>query len=140
MSKPKSRARLAALSFTEKVEILEKLRDRSRSLALVHLILVPGLNDPWSPAQRETLQCEAQKYLSVHLKGGAPNASRAALHAILRGWLETGSRREISFEFFSQGDRRRRNISCVEDLASLIGQDRVPSDFLRGLGAIAHDV
>lgn len=33
MSKPKMRARLAALSFSEKVKILEKLRDRSLAIA-----------------------------------------------------------------------------------------------------------
>ncbi|HEX9112098.1 MAG TPA: hypothetical protein VF845_11510 [Terriglobales bacterium] len=33
MSKKKMRARLASLSFTEKVKILEKLRDRSLALA-----------------------------------------------------------------------------------------------------------
>lgn len=33
MSKPKMRARLASLSFTEKIKILEKLRDRSLAIA-----------------------------------------------------------------------------------------------------------
>jgi len=33
MSKPNLRARLAALSFTEKVRILEKLRDRDKAIA-----------------------------------------------------------------------------------------------------------
>ena len=33
MSKPKLRARLASLSFTEKIKILEKLRDRSEKIA-----------------------------------------------------------------------------------------------------------
>ncbi len=33
MSKPKLRARLAALSFSEKIKILEKLRDRDRAIA-----------------------------------------------------------------------------------------------------------
>ncbi|HEY3974019.1 MAG TPA: hypothetical protein VGM18_13515 [Candidatus Sulfotelmatobacter sp.] len=33
MSKPKMRARMAALSFTEKIKILEKLRDRSLAIA-----------------------------------------------------------------------------------------------------------
>jgi hypothetical protein len=33
MSKPKMRARLASLSFTEKIKILEKLRDRSEKIA-----------------------------------------------------------------------------------------------------------
>ena len=33
MSKPELRKRLAALSFSEKIKILEKLRDRSRAIA-----------------------------------------------------------------------------------------------------------
>jgi hypothetical protein len=37
MSKPKMRARLAALSFTEKVRILERLRDRSLGFAAAGL-------------------------------------------------------------------------------------------------------
>jgi hypothetical protein len=33
MSKPEMRKRLASLSFSEKIKILEKLRDRSAALA-----------------------------------------------------------------------------------------------------------
>ena len=33
MSKPKMRARQAALSFSEKIKILERLRDRDRAIA-----------------------------------------------------------------------------------------------------------
>jgi len=33
MSKPKMRVRLASLSFSEKIKILEKLRDRSKKIA-----------------------------------------------------------------------------------------------------------
>jgi hypothetical protein len=33
MSKPKLSARMAALSFTEKIKILEKLRDREKAIA-----------------------------------------------------------------------------------------------------------
>lgn len=33
MSKPKLRERMAALSFTEKIRILEKLRNRSEKIA-----------------------------------------------------------------------------------------------------------
>jgi len=33
MSKPKLQARLAALSFSEKIKILEKLRDREEAIA-----------------------------------------------------------------------------------------------------------
>ena len=35
--KPKLQARLAALSFSEKIKILEKLRDRDRSIAAAGL-------------------------------------------------------------------------------------------------------
>jgi hypothetical protein len=37
MSKPKMRARLASLSFSEKIKILEKLRDRSEAIAAAGL-------------------------------------------------------------------------------------------------------
>ncbi len=33
MSKPKLRARLAALSFSEKVKILEKMRERDKAIS-----------------------------------------------------------------------------------------------------------
>lgn len=33
MSKPKLQARLAALSFSEKIKLLEKLRDREKAIA-----------------------------------------------------------------------------------------------------------
>lgn len=37
MSKPKLQARLAALSFSEKIKILEKLRDREKAIAASRL-------------------------------------------------------------------------------------------------------
>jgi hypothetical protein len=37
MSKPKLQARLASLSFSEKIKILEKLRDREKSIAAAGL-------------------------------------------------------------------------------------------------------
>ena len=37
MSKPKLRARQVALSFTEKIKILEKLRDRDQAIAAAGL-------------------------------------------------------------------------------------------------------
>lgn len=37
MSKPKLQARLATLSFTEKIKILEKLRDREKAIAAAGL-------------------------------------------------------------------------------------------------------
>ncbi len=33
MSKPKLRARMASLSFSEKIKVLEKLRDREQAIA-----------------------------------------------------------------------------------------------------------
>jgi hypothetical protein len=33
MSKPKLRARMASLSFSDKIKILEKLRDRDKAIA-----------------------------------------------------------------------------------------------------------
>jgi len=44
MSKPKLQARLAALSFSEKIKILEKLRDREK--AIVAAGLRPPKNSP----------------------------------------------------------------------------------------------
>jgi len=46
MSKPKMRARLAALSFSEKVKILEKLRDRSKKIAAGGLRRKTGVRKP----------------------------------------------------------------------------------------------
>jgi len=37
MSKPKLQARLASLSFSEKIKILEKLRDREKAIAAAGL-------------------------------------------------------------------------------------------------------
>jgi len=37
MSKPKLQARMAALSFSEKIKILEKLRDREKAIAAAGL-------------------------------------------------------------------------------------------------------
>jgi len=37
MSRPKLQARLAALSFSEKIKILEKLRDREKAIAAAGL-------------------------------------------------------------------------------------------------------
>jgi len=45
MSKQEMRKRLAALSFSEKVKILEKLRDRSLSLAASGLRRKPDKED-----------------------------------------------------------------------------------------------
>ena len=42
MSKPKLRTRLAALSFSEKIRILEKLRAREQAIAASGLRRKPG--------------------------------------------------------------------------------------------------
>jgi hypothetical protein len=46
MSKPKMRARLASLSFSEKIQILEKLRDRSATIAASGLRRKTGVKQP----------------------------------------------------------------------------------------------
>ncbi len=43
MSKPKLRTRLASLSFSEKIRILEKLRDRSEKISASGLRQKPGV-------------------------------------------------------------------------------------------------
>jgi hypothetical protein len=50
MSKPKMHARLAALSFSEKIKILESLRDRSATIA------ASGLRHKPKRKSREALQ------------------------------------------------------------------------------------
>jgi hypothetical protein len=42
MSKPRLQARLAALSFTEKIKILEKLRDREHAISASGLRALRG--------------------------------------------------------------------------------------------------
>jgi hypothetical protein len=134
MSKPKLRARLSSLSFSEKVEILEKLRDRSLALAVVRVFLEGGPNDLTPDQVRQKLQRELQKYLTSYLKGGAPNASRTAFYALTRAWLE-GYRGRIRFEFESDGQTRNKEVAAVEELQSLIGPDQTPQTFFRALGA-----
>jgi hypothetical protein len=46
MSKPKMRARLTSLTFSEKIQILEKLRDRSSAIAASGLRRKPGVKKP----------------------------------------------------------------------------------------------
>ncbi len=46
MSKPKLRTHLASLSFTEKIKILEKLRDRSQKIAASGLRKQSQQRDP----------------------------------------------------------------------------------------------
>jgi hypothetical protein len=134
MSKPKMSKRLASLNFSEKIKILEKLRDRSLSLAVARVFLDSGPNDPTPDQERQRLQCDMQKYLSSHLKGGVPNSSRVALYAIARGWLE-GHRGRVRFEFEVDGERRKKEITTVEELNTLIGPGQTPQTLLQALGA-----
>lgn len=50
MTKPEMRKKLASLSFTEKIKILEKLRDRSRAIAASRAKLRPPEEEPSKPA------------------------------------------------------------------------------------------
>lgn len=45
MSKPKLQARMAVLSFSEKIKILEKLRDREKAIAAAGLRRNPARDD-----------------------------------------------------------------------------------------------
>ena len=54
MSKPKLRARMASLSFSDKIKILEKLRDRDKAIAASGLRRKPG----------QVSGCEASKDFS----------------------------------------------------------------------------
>jgi len=51
MSKPKLQARLAALSFTEKVKILEKLRAREKAIAASGLRRAKRMKDDKTAAR-----------------------------------------------------------------------------------------
>lgn len=131
MSKQEMRRRMAALSFSEKVKILEQLRDRSAEFALVHVTLssrATGLNSEHE-GQRERLQAEAQKYLSAYLKGGVPNAS--TIHALLRAWLEGFG--QVRFELSMNGHVRSAGVSSVDELRELLGNGQTPASFLRAL-------
>jgi len=54
MSKPKLRARLTSLSFSEKIKILEKLRDRGKAIVVAGLRAKP----PQSPRNSKKIYCE----------------------------------------------------------------------------------
>src|SRR5258708_3527134 len=123
MSKREMSKRLAGLSFSEKIKILEKLRDRSLALAMVRVSLGGGANDPTPDRDRERLQHEVQKYLSAHLKSTAPNASRSALCALLSAWL-VGRGRRVRFEFDVDGKAKSKEVTAVEELDGLIGHDQ----------------
>jgi hypothetical protein len=137
MSKPGMRARLASLSFSEKINILEKLRDRSSALALVKVFLIARANDPNADDQekmREKLEPDAQRYLSAHLKAGPPNASRVVLHVLLQHWL-LGRGRKVRFELEVDGKIKAKELMNVEELDALIGKGRTSAELLRAIGS-----
>lgn len=51
MSKPKLRTRLASLGFSEKIKILEKLRDRSEKIAASGLRSKPARDASKAPSK-----------------------------------------------------------------------------------------
>jgi hypothetical protein len=53
LSKPKLQARLKSLSFSEKIKILEKLRDRERAIATAGLRRKPSNEPPNKGGERE---------------------------------------------------------------------------------------
>ncbi len=69
------------------------------------VFLVARPDDPNADDQeemRQKLEPDAQKYLSAHLKGGTPNASRAVLHVLLEHWLLAHGRK-VRFELEVDG-------------------------------------
>jgi hypothetical protein len=131
MSKQEMRKELASLSFTEKVSILEKLRDRSLSFSLVRLSLVGG-----PPETGRKLEVEAQKYLNSYLKAEAFNGPRSVLHEVLRRWVEY-NRGKVRLEIEVDGKTRSKEIASSTELDNLLGQGQTPPDFLRALGGEA---
>jgi hypothetical protein len=134
MSKPEMRKRLAALNFSEKIKILEKLRDRSLAFAVVRVFLDWGPRDTTPTPERQRLQRDVQECVGSFLKGGAPNASRVFLYDLLRVWLE-GRRGTVRFEFDIDGESTSKEVITVEELTNLIGQGQTPQTFLSALGA-----
>lgn len=134
MSKREARQRLAALTFSEKVEILEKLRDRSLELAVVQVSLVSkaGVFGPDQETKRKQVESDVQKYLSAYLKGGAPNASGSVLNALLTAWLQGYG--HVRFEINIDGTLRGIDVISMDELSTLIGPGQTPVTFLQGLG------
>ncbi len=128
MSKQDMRKELATLSFSEKIGILEKLRDRSLALSLVRLSLVGG-----PPETGEKLEPQAQKYLNSYLKSETFNGPRSVLHEVLRHWVQY-DRGKVRLEIDVDGKARRKEITSTAELDSLLGQGQTPSDLLRALG------
>lgn len=141
MSKPRMRARLASLSFSDKIKILEKLRDRSSALALVKIFLIARPDDPHAgdlERMRQKLEPDAQRYLSAHLKSGPPNASRAVLYVLLEHWLGRGQK--VRFDFEIDGKIKTKEVTNLEELDALIGKGRTGADLLRIIGSSAEQV
>jgi len=53
MSKPKLQARLAALSFSEKIKILEKLRDREKAIEAAGMRRQPSIQSAVAEKKRQ---------------------------------------------------------------------------------------
>ena len=64
MSKPKMRARLRSLSFSEKIQILEKLRDRSLTIAASGLRPRAALDGHIEAAKRK--DCTVRRRMAKH--------------------------------------------------------------------------
>jgi hypothetical protein len=134
MSKQDMRKELASLSFTEKIGILEKLRDRSLALSLVRLYFVVGprtLSRDEEEA-RQKREAQAQRYLNSYLKSEVFDGPRSVLHAILRHWVE--SRGKVRLEIKVDGELRSREIASPAELDGLLGEHQTPSDLLRAIG------
>jgi hypothetical protein len=135
MSKQDMRKELASLSFTEKIGILERLRDRSWAFSLVKLSLLGGVRDLNRDQEEawQKLEAEAQKYLNSYLKSAMPGASLAILRAVLRHWIEF-LRGRVRFEVDVEGKVGAREIARIEELDSLLGPSQTPATLLRTLG------
>ena len=127
------RKELASLSFTEKVGILERLRDRSLAFSLVRLSLVAGPRDPMPDQAREKLEADAQKYLNSYLKSETVSSSRPVLHELLRHWVEH-RRGKVRLEIKIDGNVRCKEIARIEELDDLLGRGQTPANLLRALG------
>jgi len=135
MSKQDMRKELASLSFTEKVGILEKLRDRSLAFSLVRLALVAGPRglDPGQEQGWQKLEADAQRYLSLYLKSETVNSSRSVLHEVLRHWVEY-HRGTVRLEIEVDGKVRSKEINSTVELDNVLGRGQTPQELLRALG------
>ena len=132
MSKQDMRSELAALSFTEKVGILEKLRDRSLAFSLVRVSLVPGPQKGQRDQESfHELEAQAQKYLNSYLKSDTVGF-RSALHEVLRSWVQSDGKVRLEVEV--DGKARWKEITRSDELDNLLGPGRTQSDLLGALG------